>query len=294
MPQATPNVAQSMTASSPSAFIDVRGRSLEYRRIAAADDGPALVFLHEGLGSISQWRDFPERIVDETGLPAIVYARYGHGQSELLQQAHGVDFMHREALESLPELLRQLDIARPILIGHSDGASIALIYAGSGYPLRGLVAMAPHVFVEDISIEGIAAAKLAFETTDLPQKLARHHRDPSKMFYGWSDVWLAPESRGWNIESFLPTIKCPLLAIQGHEDAYGSMAQVDAIARQTGGPVKVLKLEHCGHSPQQDQPEIVAGSPIRQTLQRPGRRCLIALAVGLVYATNVSEICKLA
>lgn len=249
---------QSMPASSPSAFVNVRGRSLEYRRIAAAADSPTLVFLHEGLGSISQWRDFPARIVAGTGLPAIVYARYGHGQSEVLQQPHGVDFMHREALESLPEFLRQLGIERPILIGHSDGASIALIYAGAGHPLQGLVAMAPHVFVEDISIQGIVAAKRAFETTDLPQKLARHHRDPLKTFYGWNDVWLAPEFRGWNIEGFLPAIKCPLLAIQGQDDEYGRMAQVDAIARQVSGPVEVLKLEHCAHSPHQDQPEIVA------------------------------------
>jgi len=247
-----------MPASSPSAFVNVRGRSLEYRRIAAAAGSPSLVFLHEGLGSISQWRDFPERIVAGTGLPAIVYARYGHGQSDVLREPHGVDFMHREALESLPEFLRALGIARPILIGHSDGASIALIYAGAGHPLQGLVAMAPHVFVEDISIEGIVAAKRAFETTDLPQKLARHHRDPVKTFYGWNDVWLAPEFRSWNIESVLPAIQCPLLAIQGHDDEYGSMAQVDAIARQAGGPVEVLKLEDCGHSPHQDQPQIVA------------------------------------
>jgi pimeloyl-ACP methyl ester carboxylesterase len=247
-----------MSASSPSAFVNVRGRSLEYRRIAAAADSPTLVFLHEGLGSISQWRDFPARVVAATGLPAIVYARYGHGQSDVLRQPHGVDFMHRVALESLPEFLRQLGIEQPILIGHSDGASIALIYAGAGHPLRGLVAMAPHVFVEDIGIDSIAAAKRAFETTDLPQKLARHHRDASKTFYGWNDVWLAPEFRNWNIEGFLPAIKCPLLAIQGHDDEYGSMAQVDAIARQAGGPVEVLKLEQCGHSPQKDQPEIVA------------------------------------
>jgi len=246
-----------MSASSPSAFVNIRGRSLEYRRIAAAADSPTLVFLHEGLGSISQWRDFPARVVAATGLPAIVYARYGHGQSDVLRQPHGVDFMHRVALESLPEFLRQLGIEQPILIGHSDGASIALIYAGAGHPLRGLVAMAPHVFVEDIGIDSIAAAKRAFETTDLPQKLARHHRDASKTFYGWNDVWLAPEFRNWNIEGFLPAIKCPLLAIQGHDDEYGSMAQVDAIARQAGGPVEVLKLEQCGHAPQKDQPEIV-------------------------------------
>ena len=247
-----------MSTSSPSAFVNVRGRSLEYRRIAAAADGPTLVFLHEGLGSIGQWRDFPARIAAATGLPAMVYARYGHGQSDVLQQPHGVDFMQREALESLPELLRALGIERPILIGHSDGASIALIYAGSGYPLKGLVALAPHVFVEDISIEGITAAKQTFETTDLPQKLARHHRDAGKTFYGWNDVWLAPAFRSWNIEAFLAAIQCPLLAIQGYGDEYGTMAQVDAIVRQVGGPVEVLKLEHCGHSPQKDQAEIVA------------------------------------
>jgi len=249
-----------MSASTPSAFISIRGRSLEYQRIAASAAGPSLVFLHEGLGSIGQWRGFPARIVEATGLPAMIYARYGHGQSEVLQQPHGVDFMHREALESLPELLRALGIERPILIGHSDGASIALIHAGSGHPLRGLVAMAPHVFVEDISIESIAAARQAFETTDLPQKLARHHRDARKTFYGWNDVWLAPEFRSWNIERFLPAINCPLLALQGRDDEYGSMAQVDAIARQAGAPVEVLTLEHCGHSPQKDQPEIVAGA----------------------------------
>jgi len=264
-----------MSASSPSAFVSVRGHRLEYRRIAAAADSPTLVFLHEGLGSISQWRDFPDRIVEASGLPAIVYARYGHGRSEVLQQAHGVDFMHREALESLPELLRQLGIARPILIGHSDGASIALIHAGAGHPLEGLVAMAPHVFVEDIGIAAIVAAKQAFETTDLAQKLARHHRDASKTFYGWNDVWLAPAFRKWNIESFLPAIKCPLLAIQGHEDEYGSMAQVDAIARQAGGTVEVLKLEQCGHSPQRDQPEIVARAVVEFVKRCNGRSAAV-------------------
>ena len=165
--------------------------------------------------------------------------------------------MHREALESLPEFLRALGIARLLLIGHSDGASIALIYAGAGHPLEALVAMAPHVFVEDISIEGIAAARHTFERTDLASKLARHHRDAGRTFYGWNDVWLSPAFRGWNIESFLPAIRCPLLAIQGDGDEYGTMAQVDAIARQAGGPVEILKLEQCGHSPHKDQPEKV-------------------------------------
>jgi pimeloyl-ACP methyl ester carboxylesterase len=249
-----------MAASDSSTFLSVRGHRIEYQRIAGAADCPTLVFLHEGLGSIGQWRDFPARIAAATGLPALVYARYGYGQSDVLQQPFGVDFMHREAIEALPELLRALDIERPILIGHSDGASIALIYAGSGYGLRGLVALAPHVFVEDISIEGIVAAKQAFATTDLPQKLARHHRDPAKTFYGWNDVWLAPAFRSWNIERYLPAIRCPLLAIQGYGDEYGSMAQLDAIARQAGGPVELQKLEDCGHSPHRDQPDKVASA----------------------------------
>lgn len=249
-----------MPASTASAFVSVCGHRLEYRRAGPDAGGPTLVFLHEGLGSIGQWRDFPQRIAEYTGLPAIVYARHGHGQSDALQQARGVDFMHREALEVLPEFLRALGIVRPILIGHSDGASIALIYAGSGHPLRALVAMAPHVFVEDVSIAGIRAAKRAFETTDLPRKLARHHRDASKTFCGWNEVWLSPAFRTWNIERFLPEIHCPLLAIQGYADEYGSMAQLDAIARQVSGPVELLRLEHCGHSPQQDQPETVAAA----------------------------------
>jgi pimeloyl-ACP methyl ester carboxylesterase len=251
-----------MSAHASSEFATVRGRRIEYRRIAATADGPTLVFMHEGLGSITQWRDFPRHIAAATGLPAVVYARYGHGHSDVLQQAHGVDFMHREALESLPDLLQQLRIERPILIGHSDGASIALIHAGSGHPVQCLVAMAPHVFVEDISIEGIVAAKRAFETTDLPQKLARHHRDASRTFYGWNDVWLSPAFRGWNIEGFLPAIRSPVLAIQGYEDEYGTMAQLDAIERLAGGPIEVLKLERCGHSPQKDQAKAVTDAVV--------------------------------
>jgi pimeloyl-ACP methyl ester carboxylesterase len=252
------SAAQSMSTSHPHSSVSVQGRRLEYQRIGSGSPGaPTLVFLHEGLGSIGQWRDFPARVARLTGLPAVVYARYGYGQSDVAQQPFGVDFMQREALDSLPELLRKLDIERPVLIGHSDGASIALIYAGAGHKPEALVAMAPHVFVEDISIAGIIAAKQAFETTDLRQRLARHHRDPAKTFHAWNDVWLDPAFRGWNIESFLPGISCPLLAIQGYGDEYGTMAQVDAIARAAGGAVEVLKLEECGHSPHKDQADKV-------------------------------------
>jgi pimeloyl-ACP methyl ester carboxylesterase len=240
-------------------YVRAAGRSLAYEWIGQGADGkPVLVFLHEGLGSIRQWRDFPAKLAAATGCRALVYDRYGYGQSDVLvEQRRTVRFMHDEGLVSLPMLLAELDVKNPVLVGHSDGASIALIHAGTGHPVQSLVAMAPHVFVEDISIEGIVAAKKAFDTTDLPQKLARHHRDARKTFHGWNDVWLAPAFRGWNIEAFLPAIRCPLLAIQGHDDEYGSMAQVDAIARRAGGPVEVLKLEQCGHAPQRDQAKIV-------------------------------------
>jgi pimeloyl-ACP methyl ester carboxylesterase len=165
--------------------------------------------------------------------------------------------MHDEGLIVLPELLSKLEIESPILVGHSDGGSIAIIYAGAHDRVRGLVLLAPHVFVEDLSVASIAAAKVAFETTDLREKLGRHHRDAARTFWGWNDIWLHPEFRQWNIEEYLPRITCPSLVIQGFEDQYGTMAQVEAIRRQSGGPVEVLALENCMHSPQRDQPERV-------------------------------------
>lgn len=222
---------------------------------AAAAGRPALVFLHEGLGSVSMWRHFPAAVAAATGCETVAYSRYGYGKSDILEQPFGVDYMHREALESLPELLGKLGIERPILVGHSDGASIALIHAGVHDDVRGLALLAPHVFVEDISIEGIEAAKRAFRDTDLRQKLARHHADPERTFRGWNDMWLAPAFRGWNIEEYLPRIDCPMLAIQGYEDAYGTMAQLDAIERQVRTPLKLVKLERCGHSPHRDRHE---------------------------------------
>lgn len=236
--------------------VTVAGRSLEYERIEGRSEGPTLVFLHEGLGSLRLWRDFPARVARASGLPALVYSRYGYGQSDVLAEPRrSVRFMHEEALNALPELLQTLRIARPILIGHSDGASIALIHAGAGYPVAGLAAMAPHVFVEDICIRSIEAAKKQFETTDLAERLGKYHRDPRKTFYLWNDVWLDPEFRGWNIEEYLPRIQCPVIAIQGRQDEYGTMAQLDSIAGRVSGACELVKLEHCGHSPFRDQPE---------------------------------------
>lgn len=232
------------------------GRKLNYEWFGEGTG--SLVFLHEGLGSIPQWRDFPARVARATGRRALAYERYGYGQSEVLAEDRvGPDFMHREALQALPALLAALGVENPVLVGHSDGASIALIHAGAGHAVQGVVAMAPHVFVEDISVRSIADAARAFETTDLPQRLAKYHRDPRKTFYLWNDAWLYPAFRSWNIEASLPGIRCPLLAIQGEDDQYGTMAQVEAIARQAGGRCELLKLPACGHSPHKDQPDRV-------------------------------------
>ena len=237
---------------------NVCGHELEVLRIRGGrEDAPELVFLHEGLGSVSHWKDFPARVAEATGCPVTVYSRYGSGHSDLLSQPHGVRYMHKEALQSLPDLLSQLKIENPILVGHSDGASIAIIYAGVHDRVRGLVLLAPHVLVEDLSLASIAQAKVKFETTNLPEKLARHHRDAARTFWGWNNIWLDRAFRSWNIEEYLPRITCPALVIQGLEDQYGTMAQVEAIRRQSGGPVEVLTLEDCRHSPQRDQPEKV-------------------------------------
>jgi pimeloyl-ACP methyl ester carboxylesterase len=249
-------------------FATAAGRSLAYEWVGEdMGAGPTLVFLHEGLGSIRQWRDFPARVAAATGCRALVYDRYGYGQSDVLEEARRtVRFMHDEALLSLPQLLRELSVENPLLIGHSDGASIALIHAGAGYPVRGVVAMAPHVFIEPICLSSIRKASATFESTDLPARLGRYHRDVRKTFYGWADVWLDPQFEGWDIrDDFLPRIACPVLAIQGHEDEYGTMQQLDEIARRVKGPCELLKLADCGHAPFRDQPEAVLQEIVRFT-----------------------------
>jgi pimeloyl-ACP methyl ester carboxylesterase len=234
--------------------ITAAGRRIEYEWIEGED--PVLVFLHEGLGSIRQWRDFPARLARATGCRALVYNRYGYGDSDVLAEPRmSPSFMHDEALRSLPDLLSGLEIESPILIGHSDGASIALIHAGAGHPARAVAVMAPHVFVEDACIRSIEAAKRQFETTDLPRKLGRYHRDARRTFYLWNDAWLDPRFRGWNIEQYLPGIRCPVMAIQGEDDEYGTMAQLDAIQAKAGGPCEQVRLARCGHSPHRDQPD---------------------------------------
>jgi pimeloyl-ACP methyl ester carboxylesterase len=234
----------------------VDGRRLETLWIPASQAGaPAIVMLHEGLGSIAHWRDFPARVAERTGCGVLVYSRYGYGNSDRLAEKRPVDYMHREGEVVLPALLEQLGIANPVLLGHSDGASIAIIFAGK-YPqaARALILEAPHVFVEDLSVESIARAKTVYETTDLARKLARYHAHPDQTFWGWNDIWLDPRFRSWNIEGYLDAIRCPVLVIQGEDDEYGTLRQVEAI-RARVPQAEVLLLPNCRHAPHRDQPE---------------------------------------
>ena len=214
---------------------------------------PALVFLHEGLGSLALWRDFPRRLAEATGRRALIYSRAGHGFSDVPEAPRTPRFMHEEALDVLPPLLAEHGIERPVLVGHSDGGSIALIHA-SEHPVSGLILLAPHVFVEELSVASIADARETFETTDLRDRMGRYHRDAERTFRLWNDIWLAPEFRSWNIEDVLPRVTAPTLVIQGEHDQYGTLAQVDAIERGVRGPVTRVVLD-CRHAPHLEAPE---------------------------------------
>jgi len=240
----------------PAQFVDVAGDRLECLRIPGAHRATTLVFLHEGLGSLAMWKDFPERVAAATGCPALVYSRLGYGRSSPAALPRTPDYMHVEAQSVLPALLDRLRIVDPLLIGHSDGASIALLHAGSGTrPVRAVVALAPHVFVEDVSIASIDEARRQYDSTDLRDRLGRYHADPDAAFRGWTDIWLSAGFRRWNIEACLPGVRCPLLLIQGLDDEYGSAAQLDAIERHATGKVARLELAACRHSPHRDQPD---------------------------------------
>ena len=240
--------------------VTVHGRQLEYVRLPSAHprpDAPSMVFLHEGLGSIAMWRDFPQRVADATGCEAVVYSRYGYGRSDVRCEPRSPRYMHDEGLLALPEFLDKLAIERPFLFGHSDGGSIALIHAGgTARPVSGLVVVAPHVMVEDITLAGIAAAGETYRSTDLGRRLGRYHTDADSVFRAWYDIWTDPAFRAWNIEEFVPPIAAPILAIQGEDDEYATMEQIDRIAR-LGRDVDLLKLADCRHSPHKDQAEAV-------------------------------------
>jgi pimeloyl-ACP methyl ester carboxylesterase len=218
-----------------------------------------LVFLHEGLGSIGQWRDFPRQLADATGLGALVYDRYGFGGSDPLRETRNGLYLQQEAHETLPQVLKSCGVDRPILIGHSDGGTIALLYAARfpGQP-RGVITEAAHVFIEEVTLTGIREAVTAFETGSLREKLERYHGERTdSMFRGWSKTWLEPEFREWTMEECLAEIRCPVLAIQGENDEYGTVAQVQAIAGLVAGSGKLLLIPGCGHIPHQQAQERV-------------------------------------
>ena len=253
-----------MTPAAEFIDIDWAGRPIriEHQWIARENsDQPLIVFLHEGLGSVSMWRDFPQRVCEAAGCRGLVYSRPGYGRStpRPAEEALNRDFMHRQAHEVLPALLDVLGIAatadKPRVLGHSDGGSIALLYAAH-FPQRiaGAIVLAPHILVEDVSVSSIAKAHTAYLETDLRQRLSRHHDDPDSAFWGWNDIWLHPDFKHWSIEKEISTITCPLLAVQGLNDEYGTLEQIRGIARRTP-QTQLLELPDCGHSPHRDQPE---------------------------------------
>ena len=244
-------------------FATIDSRRIEYRAILGdAGSRPTLVFLHEGLGAAALWRDFPDKVARRLGAPAVVYSRFGYGQSDGLLARRTPRFMHEEALDVLPRLLDQLGIERPLLIGHSDGASIALIHgAVSKRPVHGLVCMAPHVFVELVCVASIGRIRETYRATDeLKQRLARYHARVDDAFLGWADIWLEPEFLTWSIEDLVGSITQPMLLIQGRDDEYGTLAQLDRIEARANVPTSRLVLDRCGHSPHRDQEAAVVDS----------------------------------
>lgn len=242
-------------------FVSVDNVRLEYAWYGPSPvHAPTMVFLHEGLGSISQWRDFPAELCSRLGCGGLVYSRCGHGKSDALTGPRTTRFMHDEAMDVLPRLMEMFEIKRPILAGHSDGASIALIYAGSGAgdPFA-LILEAPHVLVEEVTVNRIAELRDLYRTTGLRTRLARHHgQNVDTLFDYWTDVWLRPEFRRWNIEHYLPDVTCPTLIIQGKEDEYGTDRQVNTLLAALGGRCEGIVLERCGHSPHVDQRSAVS------------------------------------
>ena len=240
--------------------LDVEGARLEYRFVPP--EGPSrqtLVFLHEGLGSVSLWRDFPDAVAAATGRGALVYSRAGYGRSSPVPVPRPLSYMHDEGLRVLPPLLDAAGLEDVVLVGHSDGASIAIVHAGGADPggrVRALVLEAPHVFCEDLSVESIARAREAYEKGDLRARLARHHGENVDVaFWGWNRAWLDPGFRRWNIEEYLPRIRVPVLIVQGRDDEYGTAAQYRSIEARCGGPTRTVVLDACGHSPHRDQRE---------------------------------------
>jgi pimeloyl-ACP methyl ester carboxylesterase len=232
-------------------------RFIEYATWGEPTGEPAIVLLHEGLGSVALWRDFPKKLATATVRFVVAYSRLGYGGSSRLEAPRSVEYMHEEAQAWLPRVLDALAIRECVLFGHSDGASIALIHAADR-PARvcGLVVLAPHVMVEDETVRSAGRAKVEFEQGTLRQRLAKYHEDVDGAFRGWNEIWLEPAFRTWNIESIVEQIEVPVLAIQGLDDEYGTVEQVESIRRRARHSEIVL-LENCGHSPHQDRTDDV-------------------------------------
>jgi pimeloyl-ACP methyl ester carboxylesterase len=241
-----------------SGFVAIGGKRLEYVCHGPAPDAaPTFVMLHEGLGCVALWRDFPRRLAEVTGLGVFAYSRTGYGQSDSVELPRPLDYMTREARETLPGVLEAIGFQRGILLGHSDGASITAIYAGAieDFRVRGLVLIAPHFFTEESGLAAIAAARAAYDAGDLKRRLAKYHRDVDNAFRGWNDAWLDPGFRSWNIADVIDYWRIPALALQGADDPYGTLAQIREIENRAYSPVDVEILEGCKHSPHTEKSE---------------------------------------
>ena len=244
----------------PKTPLTVDGKQLEYFALGPSPDkAPTIVLLHEGLGCAALWRDFPAKLAQATGMGVFVYSRLGYGQSDAAELPKPLDFMTREAVDVLPQVLDQMGFERGILMGHSDGATIAAIYAGSVADLRvrGLVLMAPHFFTEPAGLESIRETKKTFETTDMAQKMAKYHKNPEIAFRGWNDVWLDPKFESWNVAEVIDYLRIPTLAIQGRDDQYGTLGQIEEIENRAYSPVDTVVLDDCQHAPHLEQTEAV-------------------------------------
>jgi pimeloyl-ACP methyl ester carboxylesterase len=239
-------------------MVTVDGLAVEIADLPGDGARRALVLLHEGLGSAGLWRGFPDALHEATARRVIAFSRFGHGRSQPPRAPRTPAFFHEEALDVLPALLEQIDAPEPILVGHSDGGSIALVHA-SAYPVAGLVLLAPHVVVEDITVDAIDETRVQFEEGRLRERMARHHDDPDAAFRGWCDVWLDPAFRDWSLEAEAAAVTAPALLIQGADDPYGTLDQLDRIQARVRGPVVRLVVPG-GHSPHFDQPEAVVGA----------------------------------
>ena len=254
---------QSSWTENPTAKIDINGNKIEYACFGPpAADSPTIVMLHEGLGCTELWRDFPQQVAESTGWGVLVFSRLGYGKSDVAKLPRPVNYMTLEATEILPSVLDSVGFQRGILLGHSDGATISAIYAGTvnDFRIRGLVLLAPHFFTESVGLQSIQNIRAEFETGNLKSKLAKYHQDPENAFYGWNDAWLNPKFKNWDVSEVIDYLRIPVLAIQGQDDQFGTTKQINEIENRIYSPIETKILENCGHSPQFDQPDQTLGA----------------------------------